>query len=119
MTDVSEMSFLAHLKELRTRIVAAACGIGLASCFTLWFATQIFGVLREPMVKYFEGVQLIGTGPAEAFIIKLKVGLVAGLFVSLPHTFLQVWKFVAPGMHEHERKYAIPFIIATTMFFLL
>jgi sec-independent protein translocase protein TatC len=63
-------------------------------------------------------VLLIGTGVGEAFFTKLKVALIAGLFVASPAVFLEIWRFIAPGLHRSERRMAGPFVIAATLFFL-
>jgi sec-independent protein translocase protein TatC len=62
-------------------------------------------------------VLLIGTGVAEAFFTKIKVALIAGLFIASPAVFYEIWKFVAPGLYETERKLAKPFVIFATLFF--
>lgn len=118
MSDLKEMPFLAHLAELRQRIIHTALGIAAASAFTLNWSSELFDLLRRPIVEHFQGVELIGTGPAEAFVTKLKVGIVAAVLVSLPFTFFQIWRFISPGLHENERKLAIPFIASSTIFFL-
>ena len=55
--------------------------------------------------------------PAEAFMTSIKVGLIAGLFLVLPFILYQLWKFVAPGLLEHEKKYTVPFLIGSAVLF--
>jgi len=62
---------------------------------------------------------LIGTGLAEAFFTKLKVSLIAALFLASPAVFYQIWQFIAPGLYEHERRYVIPFVVFASFFFAL
>ena len=62
---------------------------------------------------------LIGTGVGEAFFTKIKVSLIAGLFIASPAVFYEIWKFIAPGLYQTERKMAFPFIIFATIFFIL
>ncbi|MCB0310408.1 MAG: twin-arginine translocase subunit TatC, partial [Bdellovibrionales bacterium] len=62
---------------------------------------------------------IIGTGPAEAFILRIKVSFFSGIILGSPYIFYQLWLFVAPGLYESERKLAIPFMLATTGLFLL
>jgi sec-independent protein translocase protein TatC len=116
-SDGSEMSFLAHLEELRTRLVRVfiAVAVGFVACYA--FAKDIFWVLMKPMVDVLEGSNFIYTYPPEAFFTYLKSALVAGFFLTSPYTFYQLWKFIAPGLYERERKYIIPIAIFTAVFF--
>lgn len=63
-------------------------------------------------------VAVIGTGVAEAFFTKLKVAFIGGIFLASPVTLYQIWRFVAPGLYEHEKRYAIPFVVFGTIFFV-
>lgn len=114
-----EMPFLHHCIELRSKLGRAVIGIVIFSitCFT--YSELIFDFLVAPFVASFEGYELIGTSPAEAFMVKLKVSFLAGVLFSLPLTFYQTWKFIEPALHEHERKHAIPFIVSSTLLFSL
>jgi sec-independent protein translocase protein TatC len=58
------------------------------------------------------------TAPAEAFWVQMKVGLIAGVFIAAPIILWQVWAFIAPGLHGHEKKYAIPFVLIGSVMFL-
>jgi sec-independent protein translocase protein TatC len=62
--------------------------------------------------------ELVGLGPAEAFIVKLKVALVSGIVLASPVIFFQVWTFISPGLHENEQKLALPFVAISTFSFL-
>jgi sec-independent protein translocase protein TatC len=83
----------------------------------LFFAERITDFLARPVTKL--GYKLVFTAPAEAFWVQMKVALICGLFISAPGILWQVWAFIAPGLHEHERKYAIPFVFIGTIMFLL
>jgi sec-independent protein translocase protein TatC len=63
--------------------------------------------------------RLVFIAPTEAFFVNLKIAFYAGLFLSVPLILFQVWKFVAPGLYEHERRYSYPFLIASTVLFLV
>ena len=71
--------------------------------------------LARPITKL--GYELVFTAPAEAFWVQMKVGLIAGIFISAPGILWQVWAFVAPGLHKHEKKYAAPFVIIGSLLF--
>jgi sec-independent protein translocase protein TatC len=111
------MPFMEHLGELRTRIVrglvALLVGLGIA----LPFSERITDFLARPVTKL--GYKLVFTAPAEAFWVQMKVALITGLFIAAPGILWQVWAFIAPGLHEHEKKYAVPFIVIGSIMFLL
>ncbi|RMD88092.1 MAG: twin-arginine translocase subunit TatC [Candidatus Dadabacteria bacterium] len=113
-----EMSFLEHLGELRTRLIYSLLAIICGAFLSYFFAGEIFSFLAAPYYKAFEGKILIGTGPAEAFILKLKMALIGGCVLASPAIFYHVWKFVSPGMLESEKRFAVPFVVATTALFL-
>jgi sec-independent protein translocase protein TatC len=115
----ARMSIVEHLQELRVRLLRAA--IALAVGFLLAYAIddQIFSALTWPIREVSHGkVLLIGTGVGEAFFTKLKVALIAGLFIASPAVFYEIWKFIAPGLYTTERRLARPFVISATLFFL-
>jgi len=113
------MPFLQHLEELRKCLGLSILGVLIGSLISFAFASHLFALLTSPLSLAFEGRQLIGTGPAEAFIVKLKVSVVAGIILSAPFTFLQIWNFIAPGLYEKERGMAIPFVILSSLFFFI
>ncbi|MEO6260641.1 MAG: twin-arginine translocase subunit TatC [Thermoanaerobaculia bacterium] len=118
--ELHKMSFLDHLEELRKRLLISLVAIGLAFLACWNFADRIFGYIQEPLVKYLPtGDKLAYTRLTEPFFVYMKVAFFAGIFVASPVILLQVWLFIAPGLYKRERRYAAPFIIFATLFFLL
>lgn len=116
----ARMPLTAHLEELRWRIVRALAALGIAFAACYWFAEELFDFLLWPLAQLRPGeMNVIGTGVAEAFFTKLKVSLIAAVFVASPVLFYQAWQFVAPGLYSHEKRYARPFVAAATFFFVL
>lgn len=114
------MPLTAHLEELRTRLIRSLIAVGIAFAFCYQFVETLMAWLVAPL-KQLEAatkVQVIGTGLAEAFFTKLKVSFIAGIFLASPAIFYQLWKFVAPGLYEHERRYVKPFVFFGTLFFV-
>jgi sec-independent protein translocase protein TatC len=113
------MPLTAHLAELRSRLFAAviAMALGFALCYTV--KDSIIAALQSPPVLIGERVKvpLQIIAPAEAFLTYLKVSFLAGVFLTLPFILYQLWKFVAPGLLEHEKKYTVPFIVGSTALF--
>jgi sec-independent protein translocase protein TatC len=112
-----KMPFLEHLGELRTRIVRALVALLIGTGIALPFSEKIVDFLARPVTKL--GYKLVFTAPAEAFWVQMKVGLIVGLFIAAPGILWQVWGFIAPGLHEHEKKYAAPFVIIGSLLFIL
>ena len=112
----AKMSFMEHLGELRTRIVRALTGLLIGTLIALPFSQQIVDWLARPITKL--NYELVFTAPAEAFWVQMKVGLIVGIFISAPIILWQVWAFIAPGLHPHERKYAAPFVIIGSLLFI-
>jgi sec-independent protein translocase protein TatC len=110
------MSFMEHLGELRTRIVRALIGVLVGLAITLPFSEKIVDFLARPIKRM--GYTLIFTSPTEAFWVQMKVALMAGLFLAAPAILWQVWRFVEPGLHQHEKKYAVPFILIGSVLFI-
>ncbi len=119
-SEEGRMSLVEHLKELRVRLIRAGVAVGVGFLLAYTFADSLFSVLTLPLRRVAHGkVALIGTGVGEAFFTKIKVAMIAGLFIASPAVFYEIWKFIVPGLHESERRLARPFVIAATIFFLL
>jgi sec-independent protein translocase protein TatC len=116
------MSFLAHLEELRKRIIYSALSVivGFGVCW--WFHELMFTWIQKPIVfalaSHHVDTQLVYTNPTEPFNIYLKVALIAGIFVASPFVLYQVWAFIAPGLYKNERRYVLPFMFSTVGLFL-
>ena len=111
--------FIAHLKELRDRLVVSLAGLGVAFIVTYSFKEKIFHFLMQPFIKVMPAKSsFIFTSITEAFITYFKVSLVAALFLAAPVILYEVWMFVAPGLYEKEKKYIAPFIIFGSFFFI-
>jgi sec-independent protein translocase protein TatC len=111
-----KMPFMEHLGELRVRIVRALWGLLAGTAIALPFSERIIDWLARPVTRL--GHELVFTAPAEALWVQIKVGLICGLFIAAPVILWQVWAFVAPGLHSHEKKYAGPFVIIGSLMFI-
>jgi sec-independent protein translocase protein TatC len=113
------MSIIEHLRELRVRLIRATIALTAGFIVAYFFSDQLFAALTLPIREVsHDKLLLIGTGVGEAFFTKIKVSLVAGLFVASPAVFYEIWKFIAPGLYQSERKMAFPFILFATIFFV-
>jgi len=113
------MTLLEHLDELRRRIGVSllAIVVGFGVCW--YFAKPIFGWLERPITQFLEpGDKLAFTGLIDPFMLYIKVGLLAGIFLASPVVLYQIWLFVAPGLYRSERRFVLPFLFFTTLFFV-
>jgi sec-independent protein translocase protein TatC len=114
------MPFTAHLEELRSRLIRSLLAVVAAFSLSFTFAEQIFAILTAPLLRLqAPGLSLIGTGVPEAFFTKIKVAVIAALFLAFPVILWESWQFVAPGLYEHERRYARSFVFFGTLLFLV
>ena len=113
----AKMSFMEHLGELRVRIMRSlyCLLVGLAIAFP--FSQRVLDWLSRPIQK--AGHTLVFLAVTEAFWVQMKVALFLGLFIAAPGILWQVWRFVEPGLHEHEKHYAAPFVIVGSLLFIL
>jgi len=115
-------SFISHLVELRQRLVRAVSA--LAALFVILLiwpgSASIYDYLALPLMSALpEGTKMIATGVITPFMVPMKVTALAAFMVALPYVLYQAWAFVAPGLYEHERKFAIPLVVGSTVLFLL
>jgi len=113
------MTILEHLEELRTRLFWII-GSVLLCAVAGWFAfDRTVDLLLKPAKPYLDLTKgrLIFTGPLEAFTIHFKVAFVIGFCIALPIVLFHLWRFVSPGLHRKEKRYAIPFIAAGMVLF--
>ena len=111
-----KMPFMEHLGELRIRIMRSLYALLAGLIVAFPFSERITDFLARPVTKL--GHKLVFTAPAEAFWVQMKVALITALFISSPGILWQVWAFIAPGLHAHERKYAAPFVIIGSFMFI-
>jgi len=116
------MSILEHLEELRTRIIRALIGFGVAFLACMFFSSPLWRFVQAPGEAAFKEIGkggFIATGVMERFsIIYVWTPLVAAIFLAFPWVIYQVWAFISPGLYPRERKWAVPFIVSTGGLFL-
>ncbi len=119
------MSFLEHLEEMRSRIIKALMGFGVAFLACIIFCYPLWDFVRAPAVDALTKIgvkppNLVINEPMEAFsIIWVKVPLVFALFLASPWVLYQVWAFIAPGLYHKEKRLAFPFVLSTAGLFIL
>lgn len=111
-------AFIAHLLELRSRLLKSALAmIGVFFCL-IWWAPDLYALLAQPLLaKLPQGGQMIATDVTTPFFVPVKVTMMAAFLIALPYIQFQVWRFIAPGLYAHEKKLVLPLIVASTLLF--
>ncbi len=122
---LSAMPLGDHLRELRSRLLKSGIAIALGMVVGWVYYTAIFNWLSAPFAAVVAQAQAEGrevtlalTGVADPFILQLQVAAVTGLLISAPIWLYQLWRFVTPGLHRHEKRWAIAFALFATPLFL-
>src|SRR3954462_7371052 len=120
ISAAGKMSFLEHLDELRKRIVNSAIAIGVCVVIGFAFINRIVDFILAPTRGALPpGVKMIYTEPGEAFSLYIQISLIIGVVLAAPFIMYQVWMFIAPGLSSNEKRLAIPFVLFTTIGFVL
>ena len=123
MSETKETSFVSHLSELRSRLIKSLIFIFIIFVFGYIFAENIYNFLVNPFAEAVkndgQNRRLIFTALHETFITYLKVAFFSAAFLGSPVILTQIWKFIAPGLYQNEKKALLPYLIATPILFLL
>lgn len=115
-----EQPFLAHLIELRDRILRMVVAVLVVFLAMAPFANQLFSLLAKPLLAHMpENSSMIAIEVASPFLIPFKLTLVLAIFVAVPFLLYQLWAFVAPGLYRHERRMVVPLLVSSTALFYL
>jgi sec-independent protein translocase protein TatC len=119
MSD-NETSFIAHLIEMRDRLLRAVLGVVIIFICLFPWAQDLYALLAKPLLAALpKGGQMIATEVTTPFLVPVKVTLMTAFLIAMPWVFYQAWAFVAPGLYQHERRFAVPLVVASVMLFLL
>ncbi|MER3453187.1 MAG: twin-arginine translocase subunit TatC [Acidimicrobiia bacterium] len=116
------MTLVEHLAELRRRLFIALVAIAVGAVLAFIAYNRILAVLREPLCDFARrhentSCRFLVTSPLDPFAIRLQIATYAGFVIASPVVFWQLWRFVAPGLHAHEKRYAVSFIISSIVLF--
>ncbi|MBO4205423.1 twin-arginine translocase subunit TatC [Micromonospora echinofusca] len=110
------MTLIEHIRELRNRLFRASLAILVGFGVGIWLAGPVRRLLEQPYCSLPNSkdpdtglCNFVQLGPADLFLLNLKIGLWVGLIVAAPVWLYQLWAFIAPGLHRHERRYAYVF----------
>lgn len=118
----TEQPFVAHLMELRDRLIKSMVAIGLVAAVLALYPGpgQLYDLLAAPLVAHLpQGSTMIATSVISPFMVPLKIMLMAAFLIALPVVLYQVWAFVAPGLYSHEKKFVLPLVVSSTILFFV
>lgn len=113
-----EQPFMAHLMELRDRLMRMVLAVLALFLVMSPFADRIFAILADPLSRHLpEGTSMIAVEVIAPFLIPLKATLVLAIFLAMPYVLYQLWGFIAPGLYTHEKRLAVPLLVSSTLLF--
>lgn len=126
MTDADlggRMSLMEHLVELRSRLIKSAVAVAIGAALG-WFAyNPVLDVLMRPLEKLSDNPNVSETfqsfDPLEMFMLRIKMATYLGIAIAMPFLLWQLWKFIAPGLYQNERRYAMAFVASATVLFAM
>ena len=111
-------AFVAHLIELRDRLLRALLAVVLLMLVLFPWASELFTIFATPVLKSLpEGQSMIATGAISPFFIPIKLAALAAVFIAMPYILYQLWAFIAPGLYQHEKRLAMPLIVSSSVLF--
>jgi sec-independent protein translocase protein TatC len=120
-TPDARMPMLDHLAELRNRIIISFAAVLAGAIVAFVFYDQITNFLLEYYRNSIDNgkITFIFTGPADAFVTRLKVATYGGIVLALPIWLYELWRFITPALDPREKRYAIPFVASAIVLFAL
>lgn len=113
-----ELPIVAHLIELRSRLLKSVVAILVIFLGLFYFANDIYTFIAEPLRAHMpEGTSMIATEVASPFLTPFKLTIVLAIFLSMPFTLHQVWSFISPGMYSREKRLALPILVSSVILF--
>lgn len=113
-----DMPLVAHLTELRSRLLRIVLLWMLIFAGLFYFANDLYSFISEPLRVFLpEGTSMIATDVASPFLTPFKLALVSALFLAMPFVLHQVWGFIAPGLYKHEKRLAVPLLASSIFLF--
>ena len=117
---LGDMPFVAHLVELRDRLLKVVLAVLVIFLGLFPFANDIYHIVAEPLLKHLpEGTSMIATEVASPFLTPFKLALVLAVFLAVPVILHQAWSFIAPGLYKHEKRLAMPLLVSSVALFYL
>ena len=109
---------IAHLVELRNRLLRSVIFVLVVFCALVYWANDIYTLLATPLTSNLPaGATMIATNVATPFFTPIKLTIVTAIFLSVPYILYQIWAFVAPALYKHEKRLIYPLLVSSTLLF--
>lgn len=124
--ELGKMTLFEHLAELRRRLIIAVVAVAAGTLVAWFFYDDILRFMTHPYHQFLlhhhqkditQG-NLVTSGPLEGFTTRLKVSIYGGIVLASPVLFWELWRFITPGLHKNEKRYAVPFVTAAVVLFV-
>ncbi|WP_293763778.1 twin-arginine translocase subunit TatC [uncultured Aquitalea sp.] len=116
---MNEQPLLAHLIELRQRLVRAMIGFVVIFLALFHWSGDIYHLLAKPLLEALpKGTSMIATEVTAPFFVPMKVTMLVAFLLSLPNTLYQIWAFIAPGLYNHEKRLVLPLVVSSVVLFV-
>lgn len=113
-----EQPFVSHLIELRNRLLRMVVSVIVLLVPLMLYASELYSWLADPLLVHLpEGAKMIATQVASPFFAPFKLAMMTALFLAMPYILYQMWSFVAPGLYAHEKRFALPLLVASVFLF--
>lgn len=114
-----QASFISHLIELRNRLIYSLIAVAVVFLSLVWWAKDLYALLAAPLLAVLpQGGQMIATDVVGVFLVPIKVVAWVSLLCAMPFILFQIWSFVAPGLYSHEKRLALPLLVASCLLFV-
>ncbi|MCK5792586.1 MAG: twin-arginine translocase subunit TatC [Ketobacter sp.] len=114
----ANLTLIGHLVELRDRVMKSLLAILIVFMSLIYFANDIYELVAKPIRDQLpEGTTMIATDVTSTFFAPFKLTLVVAFFLAMPVILGQIWRFIAPGLYAHERKFALPLLVLSVLLF--
>jgi len=111
-------SLIAHLIELRSRLLKAVASVFVVFLCLVYFAQDLYHWLATPLLEVLpDNAQMIATDVASSFFAPFKLTIVLSFFIAIPVVLYQVWGFIAPGLYKNEKRLVAPLLLSSTLLF--
>jgi sec-independent protein translocase protein TatC len=113
-----EGTLISHLLELRDRLLRAFIAVIIVFIPCMYYSNQLFELLSRPLLAQLPaGSTLIATSITAPFMIPFKLAFMVALIIAMPYVLYEVWRFVAPGLYRHEKRFALPLLVSAILLF--
>lgn len=118
MTKDQEQPLIAHLVELRNRLLRSILLVLVLFLSLFYFANDLYLIMVEPLSRLLPSTEnMIATSVTSPFLVPFKMTLVLSVMIAIPYILHQIWAFISPGLYRHEKRFGIPLLISSILLF--